>query len=143
MIYKKHFSIEEANGLIPQLRDYFEEIFSIQKCLKKERKQKELVTQNLSRNGGWNNSALYLENSFKVSKILDKILKTGAVVKDLEKGLVDFPHISEGLVPLIHRGQSEKEVFLCWEVGEKEVLYWHDLESGYKGRKSLYLDKDV
>lgn len=128
-IYKKHFTLEEANKLVPEFSQYFEEIFQLHENLRPERKQKELVTQTLSKNGGWSKSAEYLENSFKVSKILDKILKSGAVVKDLQRGLIDFPHLSEG-----------KEVFLCWEVGEKEIKFWHDLESGYPGRQPLYLD---
>lgn len=128
-IYKKHFTLEEANKLVPEFSQYIEEIFQLHEILKPERKQKELVTQTLSKNGGWSKSAEYLENSFKVSKILDKILATGAVVKDLQRGLIDFPHLSEG-----------KEIFLCWEVGEKEIKFWHDLESGYPGRQPLYLD---
>jgi len=128
-IYKKHFNLEEANQLVPQFTQYFDEIFTLHDIMKKGRKQKELVTQGLSKNGGWSKSAEYLENSFKVSKILDKILGTGAVVKDLQRGLIDFPHLSEG-----------KEIFLCWEMGEKEIKFWHDLESGYPGRQPLYLD---
>ncbi len=129
LIYQKHFTIEEANKFVPQLTQYFDEIFTLHNILKKERKQKELVAQNLSRNGGWENSAFYLEHSSKINRILDKILATGAVVKDLQKGLVDFPHISEG-----------KEIFLCWEMGEKEIKFWHDLESGYSGRQPLFSD---
>lgn len=129
LIYKKHFTLEEANKLLPEFNRYFEEIFQLHEILKPERNQKELVTQSLSKNGGWSKSAEYLENSFKVSKILDKILKTGAVVKDLQRGLVDFPNLSEG-----------KEVFLCWQIGEKQVKFWHDLESGFAGRQPLYLD---
>jgi len=128
-IYKKHFTLEEANKLVPEFSQYFEEIFQLHETLKPERHKKELVTQSLSKNGGWSNSAEYLENSFKVSKILDKILKTGAVVKDLQRGLVDFPNLSEG-----------KEIFLCWQIGEKQVKFWHDLESGFAGRQPLYLD---
>jgi len=128
-IYKKHFTLEEANKLVPEFGRYFEEIFQLHEILKPERGKKELVTQSLSKNGGWSHSAEYLENSFKVSKLLDKILATGAVVKDLQRGLIDFPHLSEG-----------KEIFLCWEMGEKEIKFWHDLESGYPGRQPLYLD---
>ena len=128
-IYKKHFSVGEANQLVPQFTQYFDQIFTLHENMKKDRREKEQMTQSLSKNGGWSKSAEYLDNSFKVSKIIDKILSTGAVVKDLQRGLVDFPHISEG-----------KEIFLCWQVGENEVKFWHDLESGYSGRQPLYLD---
>jgi hypothetical protein len=48
------------------------------------------------------------------------------VLRDLERGLVDFPSMREG-----------EEVYLCWEEGEAEIGYWHDLESGYGGRRPL------
>ena len=48
------------------------------------------------------------------------------VLRDLDRGLVDFPSIRDG-----------QEVFLCWEEGEDEVAYWHDLEAGYGGRRPL------
>ncbi|HEY5911947.1 MAG TPA: DUF2203 family protein, partial [Verrucomicrobiae bacterium] len=47
-------------------------------------------------------------------------------VKDLDRGLIDFPALLGG-----------KEVFLCWETGEEDIEYWHDLETGYAGRERL------
>ena len=47
-------------------------------------------------------------------------------LKDIERGLIDFPAIIGG-----------KEVFLCWEQDEEDVEFWHDLESGYAGRERL------
>ena len=48
------------------------------------------------------------------------------VLRDLERGLVDFPSL-----------RDDEEIYLCWEEGETEVAYWHDAESGYGGRKPL------
>ena len=50
----------------------------------------------------------------------------GAIVKDLDDGLVDFPALRGG-----------EEVLLCWRLGEDEVAYWHGLEEGFAGRKRL------
>jgi hypothetical protein len=47
-------------------------------------------------------------------------------IKDLERGLLDFPAIIGG-----------KEVFLCWEQDEEDIEYWHDLDAGYAGREHL------
>ena len=47
-------------------------------------------------------------------------------VKDLDRGLLDFPAIIGG-----------KEVFLCWEQDEEDVEFWHDLDAGYAGRERL------
>jgi len=64
----------------------------------------------------------YLE----VRRILETLEQAGVVVKDVDRGLVDFPALIEG-----------REVFLCWELGEDEVAYWHELEAGYRGRQPL------
>ena len=62
----------------------------------------------------------------RVKAGLDSIAKLGGTIKDLEKGLVDFPHLREGRV-----------VNLCWKFGEPAIRYWHGLDEGYAGRKPL------
>ncbi len=57
---------------------------------------------------------------------LGEIDAIGVQVKDLEKGLLDFPCLLDG-----------KTVLLCWKLGEKEIGYWHSLEDGFAGRKPL------
>jgi hypothetical protein len=57
---------------------------------------------------------------------LTEIDEIGVQVKDLEKGLLDFPCILDG-----------KTVLLCWKLGEKEIGYWHTTEDGFAGRKPL------
>jgi hypothetical protein len=48
------------------------------------------------------------------------------LVKDIDRGLLDFPAIIGG-----------KEVFLCWEKDEQDIEFWHDLDTGYAGREPL------
>ena len=50
----------------------------------------------------------------------------GIVVRDIDRGLIDFPAIVDG-----------REVYLCWQLGEDEIAFWHDLESGFGGRQPL------
>jgi len=50
----------------------------------------------------------------------------GVQVKDLEKGLLDFPCLMEG-----------HTVLLCWKLGEKEIGFWHSADDGFEGRKPL------
>jgi hypothetical protein len=58
--------------------------------------------------------------------VMTRFQKREIQVKDLDRGLVDFPAYIGG-----------KEVFLCWENGEDDIEFWHDLESGYAGREKL------
>lgn len=57
---------------------------------------------------------------------LAEIAAIGVQVKDLEKGLLDFPCLLEG-----------KTVLLCWKQGEMEIGFWHSMEEGFAGRKPL------
>ena len=57
---------------------------------------------------------------------LAEIDAIGVQVKDLEKGLLDFPCRIEGEL-----------VLLCWRRGETRIEYWHTLEAGFRGRQPL------
>ena len=59
-------------------------------------------------------------------EILSEFQKRQIFVKDLSRGLVDFPAIVAG-----------REVFLCWERGDEDIEFWHDIDSGYAGRERL------
>jgi len=62
----------------------------------------------------------------QVQEGLHEVVELGGVPKDLDLGLVDFPHLRHG-----------REVNLCWRFGEKDIDYWHGLDEGYASRKPL------
>lgn len=51
----------------------------------------------------------------------------GIVVRDLERGLVDFRSVADG----------QREVWLCWQLGERKIEYFHDLHAGFPGRQPV------
>jgi hypothetical protein len=57
---------------------------------------------------------------------IEQLAAWGIQVKDLERGLVDFPALRE-----------ERTVFLCWELGEPEVAFWHETTTGYASRQPV------
>ncbi len=57
---------------------------------------------------------------------IKQMVKKGWLLKDLEKGLVDF-----------YAEHNNKEFFLCWKIGEKQIRYWHTINSGYRERKPI------
>jgi hypothetical protein len=50
----------------------------------------------------------------------------GLTLRDIERGLVDFPALVSG-----------RQIWLCWRQGETSIGWWHDLESGFDGRRPL------
>ena len=66
----------------------------------------------------------------EVEKFVDiakKISKKGIIIKSIDEGLIDFPHIRS----------NEEEVYLCWRLGEKDIDYWHSIPDGFAGRKPV------
>ena len=61
-----------------------------------------------------------------LARTVDEIAEHGAEVKDIDKGLIDFP--------ALHRGET---VLLCWKLGEDEIRYWHPVEDGFAGRRPV------
>ncbi len=63
--------------------------------------------------------------------LLDQLTALGVQVKDLQSGLIDFPHLRRG------PDGAEEEVLLCYRLGERDILFWHDLISGFAGRRPV------
>ena len=61
-----------------------------------------------------------------VRDLLEEFQSRQILVKDVDRGLVDFPAIVGG-----------REVFLCWEKDEDDIEFWHDLDTGFAGREHL------
>ncbi len=70
--------------------------------------------------------ALVSDAAGRITELMDQINRSGAELKDLDMGLVDFLHRREGRI-----------VYLCWMYGEEEINFWHELDAGAAGRRPL------
>ena len=61
-----------------------------------------------------------------INKDVGELNEKGIEIKDLSRGLVDFPSEREGRV-----------VYLCWMLGEDDITFWHELDAGFPGRQPL------
>lgn len=64
---------------------------------------------------------------YQFYKVLEELNSFGVIVKDIDDGLIDFPFKFNG-----------REAFLCWQLGESKIKYWHDPESGYENRQPIF-----
>ena len=123
--FTKHYSVDEARALIPQLRKWLEQVQLIRTRLdKQDDRLGQLLNAGNDCGGPLVND--WLRNVSALRKILYKFQELEIQVKDINRGLVDFPAFKGG-----------REVFLCWEMDEDDVEYWHDLDTGYAGREKL------
>ena len=123
--FDKHYTRGEARALLPQIRQWLERLNRLRKDLERFDKRLSGLTKQGNDIGGEtvNNWIRVLAN---MQEILAEFQHRQIFIKDLERGLIDFPAIIGG-----------KEVFLCWEQDEEDVEFWHDLETGYGGRERL------
>ncbi len=123
--FEKHYTREEANALLPQIRKWLVELNRLREEVQRYDKRLSGLTGQGNDIGGEtvNNCIRALAD---MQAMLMEFQRREIFIKDLERGLLDFPAIIGG-----------KEVFLCWESDEDTVEFWHDLETGFGGREKL------
>jgi hypothetical protein len=134
---ERYFTPEEANELLPEVRLAAEELVEHRLAARAvAAKRAQLVTRIAGNGGDFDpQEPRELEEDFErettaMAEAVERLERLGVIVKDADRGLVDFPALRE----------SGEEVLLCWQVGEDEIAYWHGLEEGFAGRKPLPLD---
>ena len=125
MIHDRHYSVDEANGLLAKVKPVLRKLRDAKDLLTDEDAH-ELLSDAAPANGGGEPGRQVGEAFLEVRRLLGALQEADIVVRDIDRGLIDFPAILD-----------EREVYLCWELGEDEVGFWHDLESGYRGRQAL------
>lgn len=122
---QRHFSVEEANAALTWVAERIERLRSARERLTDE-EVREALSDAAPMNGGGDPGREVSEAFLEMRTALADLQQQQIVLRDLDRGLVDFPHLREG-----------REVYLCWVEGEAEIGYWHDLDSGYAGRQPL------
>ena len=123
--YSKHYTLEEARALLPQLRRELERLAQLRQQL--EQLDDRLGT--MLKEGcdvGGEQVNLWVRCLAEAKSIVVEFKSREIQIKDIERGLIDFPSLRQG-----------REIFLCWEKDEGDIEFWHDLDTGYGGRERL------
>ncbi len=133
--YPRLFTVNEANALLPKLRPLVEQILENVRRLKS-------TSETTIRREHLDPEAPNLMNRLRedgeIAKLIgqvtgwvDEVNAYGCVCKGVEQGLIDFPCML-----------GTEVVFLCWQIGEPTVSFWHRIEDGFAGRKPLLDGED-
>ncbi|MDA8192438.1 MAG: DUF2203 domain-containing protein [Thermaerobacter sp.] len=131
---KRQFTAEEANQLLPTLRERLDGLRQLQTLAR--RKYEEM--RDIREVGYRRDGNLIMRTDYQLAKhefdqmvarangILAEINERGCRVTDVELGLVDFPAVLDG-----------EHIYLCWQMDEPEVAFYHGTHEGYTGRRRL------
>ena len=126
MEFAKHFTLAEARAMLPQLRQLFKELHASRA---RTRQADEKLGNSLAKSGGDLGGKLVAAMTSELVALnaeIRQLQERGVVIKDFDRGLVDFPSLRNG-----------REVFLCWELEEDDIEFFHEIEDGYAGRERL------
>ncbi len=115
--------MSEARAAIPELRSLLVTARRQRDGLARLQPHIKLAAARAEFNGGSPYGSLYLAKAFAFAATFERIQESGAILKDFNAGLVDFPHEHDGRI-----------VYLCWRLGEDELKWWHETDQGFAGR---------
>ncbi len=123
--HKKHFTLDEARRELTAVHALALKMMELKQQL--SARGWDVYRHQYFGGMGPNGSGAFPPELETLVEIVKSFEQRGIMVKGLEEGLIDFPHI---------RSNGE-EVYLCWKVGEDDIEYWHTIEEGFAGRRSI------
>lgn len=123
----RHFTVAEANALLPKLRPHVARLIEAWRRLSAAQGQLIKILERAPRHDlGGPPLSEAAADIVRAQNAMVAIQAYGVDLKDPATGLLDFPTMRDGV-----------EVYLCWRYGEPRVGFWHPIESGFAGRQPL------
>ena len=124
---KQHyFTLQEATAALEIIRPLMEEVQTLRSNIIARQPEIWPAIERSAGKGGNPMLSKLVKDFERLDDLLHRILATGAQVKDINIGLLDFP-----------AWRKEHEVYLCWKYGEGEIEFWHEIEAGFAGRQPI------
>jgi len=121
-----YFTVGEANKLLPQVRSLATTIMRLHGEIVELSGMVTSVLEKSRFDSGSRAASELVMHFDRYERLMKQMNILGVQVKDPVSGLCDFPARYEG-----------RDILLCWQVGEAEVEWWHDLASGFRGRRHV------
>jgi len=125
MRHRRHYTLEEARALLSWVEEQLAALRDARDRLG-DSDARQALAEGSSGNGGGSPGKQVGEAFLELRAGMTALEERDIVLRDLDRGLIDFPAIRDG-----------REVYLCWIDGEPDIDFWHDLDAGYPGRQAL------
>jgi hypothetical protein len=125
MQFSKHYTLDEARSLLPQIRNWLAELERLRLCIRETEKPLNYPVASGRDVGGESVNNLVRQMA-AIKSVANEFSRRDIQLKDPARGLIDFPTLRNG-----------QEVFLCWEKDDEDIEFWHELDSDESGRERL------
>ena len=125
MKHARHYTVDQANAALEWVAERIERVRAAREGLTDE-EAREALSDAAPGNGGGPPGRVVSEAFLALRNAVNELEEMDIVLRDVDRGLIDFPAIRDG-----------REVYLCWEEGEDRVEYWHDIDAGFGGRQEI------
>jgi hypothetical protein len=122
----RYFTLHEANETLEIIRPLMDEVQTIRRKILENQPEAWPAIEKSAGNGGNRALSAMVQDFEKLDALIHQIQDTGAQIKDINTGLLDFSALKDG-----------REVYLCWQYGEGVIAFWHEVEAGFSGRQSI------
>jgi hypothetical protein len=128
----EYFTRAQAEALLPSLATCLREMRELRAELAEAERELHDLHARIASNGHTPLEELgalpdrIADLSHRLRERATELAESGAIVKDLEMGLLDFPTL-----------RDDREVYLCWRLGEDHIGWWHEVDAGLAGRQPL------
>lgn len=134
----RFFNLHEAEQLIPAIEGLLTTAIQSKKAMESVDTELNALGQRITFAGGITVdyeriARIKIQKDSSADELrsaLEQIEASGCLIKDLDTGLIDFPCRI-----------GEREIYLCWKLGETSIGFWHNTDEGFAGRKPI--DKDI
>ncbi len=120
------FTPSEANSLLPEVRSVLEEMINVKMQVAVRRTELERLEKQANSDEVEAASRKVQELIASIERGAGLLEEMGCIVRHIDEGIVDFPALRYG-----------RQVYLCWKIGEPEVVYWHEITGGFAGRTRI------
>ena len=127
----KYFTVEDANRTLPYVSRVVEDIVAEYQQWRDRISQYEVLAAGATAGSGETPEQIVLREEVdaiarRINSLIEELTEVGCVFKGFEGGLVDF-----------YTRFDDRDVLLCWKLGEAEIGHWHEIDSGFAGRQVL------
>jgi len=122
----QYFSLQQANEALKIIRPLMDEVQAIRQKILANQPEAWPAIEKSAGNGGNKALSRMVDDFEKLDALIHQILDTGAQIKDVNIGLLDFSALKDG-----------REVYLCWQYGEGDIAFWHEVDAGFAGRQPI------